>query len=583
MNTTIPNLDAFSPEAQKHIAQVFHKNYDSTYKRDTLLFLQKHPEEVNSAFSTLSFGTGGIRALMGVGSARLNEYTIEMITQGLALYLKKQKKKRLSVFISYDNRHHSYFFAKLSAQVLAGNGIDVYLVKNLRPTPLCSFGCRYYGCNAGIMITASHNAPEYNGYKVYWSDGAQVTEPHDQGIMQAISTIEGPEEVLRANIKNPRIHWVDHTLDQAYFQEAKTLFSKMFGRKARKSRLRIVYSNLHGTGITIIPTVLEQLGFSELFYVKEQLPPDPQFSAAENPNPEELHALQLGVDLMVKKADLFLATDPDADRIGVIAMHDKTPIRFSGNQVACLCLDFLLHNKESFPKNPAFIKSLVTTDLFSTMCKAHGYPCYEVPTGFKYIAEKIAAWDTSKEHSFVFGAEESLGYLLGSFVRDKDAAIAAGLIALVTEDAKKQNLSLYALLKKIYASYGVYREKLLSFSFSIDQEPLMKGAMEELRKHPKRLSKKQTLWKIEDYEKGIVVDLIHKTEQPLGKKNAGMLRYTFQEFCSVTLRISGTEPKIKSYLSSHRKEFASVDEAIKDCDHDLDSLEEEVRSFFRID
>ncbi|MEM8628606.1 MAG: phospho-sugar mutase [Chlamydiota bacterium] len=581
MKNNLPDFEDFSSAAKRNLEQVFTDSYDSSYRKDTLLFVKKYPEQVEDAFGhNLKFGTGGIRALMGVGTNRLNEYTVEKITQGLASYLcKTVDKPSLSVFVSYDNRTNSLFFAKLCAKVLAGNGVSVYITKNLRPTPLCSFGCRHYGCSAAIMITASHNPPEYNGYKVYWADGGQVTPPHDLGIVEEVAKIEGPEEVQREDLKSSLIHWVEQELDEAYFAKAQALFIRLFGKRRRKSRLSIVYSNLHGTGITTIPRVLGDVGFSQISYVKGQLSTDGEFPEAKNPNPENANSLEPGIQLMQEKeADLFLATDPDADRVGVVAMHNETPIYFSGNQIACICLDFLLHHKKFFPEKGAFIKSVVTTDLFSAMCRAHGYPCYEVPTGFKYIAEKIAKWEQTSEHNFLFGAEESLGYLLGDFVRDKDAALASGLIALATEYAKKQKLSLYDLLKKIYASYGVYREHLFSIPFPVEKRETMQGMVTALRCAPKSSFATFRTKRVEDYEQGLVLDLATDLTSPLPFPKSTMVRYLLEKSssevpCSFALRLSGTEPKIKCYLSCHRKEFSSVDSAIADCDQDLEALE----------
>lgn len=579
MSRSKPSLDHFSPSTRKHLESTFSSSYDSTYQKDTLKFLQDHPKEVEDAFSSkLEFGTGGLRALMGVGTNRLNEYTIEMTTQGLANYLKQKKSpKEKRVFISYDNRKNSFLYAKLTARVFAGNGIRVYIVKSLRPTPLCSFGCIHYHCDAAVMITASHNPPSYNGYKVYWKKGAQVLPPHDQNIMKQVALIDSPEQVFIAEEKNPLIHWVDHKLDERYFDSVRSLFQRYFGKAAKKLSLKIVYSNLHGTGITLVPRVLQNLGFSSIDLVKEQLPTDPNFPKAEKPNPEEKEALKLGASLLAKKnADLFLATDPDADRVGVVAMHQDVPRRFTGNQIACICLEFLLQHKENLPKNPAFVKTIVTSELFRAICQAHNFPCYDVLTGFKYIAKKIAEWEKSKEHTFVFGAEESLGYLLGSCVRDKDGAVASGLIALAAQQAKKQKMSLYALLKKIYASYGVYREHLFSISFPLEEKEKMNELMENLRKNPKKSLGPFQTKKVEDYQQSLAFDVETDLTTPLFLPKSNVIRYLFNEG-SLILRPSGTEPKVKCYISSFSKEFESVDKGIDLCDQNLALLEKEVR------
>ncbi len=576
MKHTLPQLDAFSEAAQSQIRLIFSSGYDSSYQKDALAIIQKHPEKVEEIFGKkLQFGTGGIRGLMGVGPNRLNEYTIEMTTQGLANYIrKKTKQPKPRVLICYDNRERSFFFAKLTARVLAGNTIQAYITQNLRPTPLCSFGCRYYNCIAAVMITASHNPPEYNGYKVYWKDGAQVVSPHDQGIIKEVNQIKTPGEVQIASIKSSLITWAGLPLDEAYFQELDALFRPYYPKTRRKTlSLKIIYSNLHGTGITLIPKALQQAGFQSVYYVKEQLATDPTFPGAKSPNPEEVSALEKGVLLLKKKeADVFFATDPDADRIGVVAMHQKKPVHFSGNQIACICLDFLIKNKDLLPKKAAFIKTIVTTELFRAICKAHHMPCYDVLTGFKYIAQKIAAWEKSKEHTFVFGAEESLGYLFGSFVRDKDSANAAVLIALAAEKAKQQKLSLYSQLKKIYASYGVYREKLFSLSFPPEKKEQMDDLMQSLRENPKASFGSFTTTQIEDYATSTTSNIATDLTTPLFLPKSNVLCYRFKN-SSFILRPSGTEPKIKCYLSSERKTLeSSVDQAVDDCDQELQEL-----------
>lgn len=340
-----------------------------------------------------------MRGIMGVGSNRMNVYTVRSATQGLANYLQAtNKEKALSVFIGYDSREHSKEFAEETAKVFAGNGIQVFLTSDIRPTPLVSFGCRFKNCSAAVMITASHNPPEYNGYKVYGSDGGQVLAPYDQAIIDEVHKVTDPSQVKSVDsIKNPLITIIEDDVDDAYLNAIKTLAFYPEENAEKGSLLKIIYTSLHGTGITLAPRCFRLWGFNNLAYVDAQIIPDPHFPTAHSPNPEYKEALELGIQTLVEaKADILIATDPDADRVGVVAMHANAPFQFTGNQIACICLEHIckaLTDQDKMPPNAAFIKTIVTSELFRKITERYETNCFDVLTGFKYIAEMLHNWD----------------------------------------------------------------------------------------------------------------------------------------------------------------------------------------------
>lgn len=535
--------------------------FDAKTKAEIKQLLKENPSALSDAFfKNLSFGTGGMRGIMGVGTNRLNVYTIRMATQGLANYIKKQFKKDLKVFIGYDVRHHSREFAEEAAKVFAGNGISALVSKDICPTPLVSFACRYYKCSAAVMITASHNPPEYNGYKVYWSDGGQVVAPHDEGIMNEVSKITSPNQVLMGDL----FEEVGEEIDEAYLKALKPL---QMLKDLAKVPLKIIYTNLHGTGIRLIPKALKAWGYTHLQFVEKQLPLDPNFTNAPSPNPEEEKALKMGTEqLKNDKADILIATDPDADRIGVVA----NGVRFSGNQIACLLANHIastLTAKKEFPPNAAFIKTIVTTELFKKIAESFGGKCVDVLTGFKYIGEQIGIWEASFDaYQFLFGGEESYGYLFGTFVRDKDAISSACLIAEMAALAKKQNLTLTDRLYQIYRKYGVSRESLLNLAFSDSKAGMeeMKGLMRHLRSHPPTHIAKLKVSAIEDYLYG------HG-----GLPSSDVLRFWLEDGSKLVIRPSGTEPKVKIYAEVMGKAGKEIDEQIKECDERLKVLVED--------
>jgi phosphoglucomutase/phosphomannomutase len=520
---------------------------DGPYDEETKEYLRTHPpEELADAFYTdLSFGTGGLRGIMGVGTNRINRYTIQIATQGLANYILKQKIGNPSVMIGYDSRHHSLLFAQETARVLAGNKIKAYLLKELRPTPYVSFATRYQKCTSGIMITASHNPAIYNGYKVYWSDGAQVVPPHDTGIMKEVHGVTSICDVKIANLEDPLIELLNtEPLDAAYLEAIRPLQLFPEENHQQGSSLKISYTSLHGTGITICPKALKDWGFTSINYVEEQIEPDGDFPTVKFPNPEFKETLKMGIDQLVKtESDLLIANDPDADRTGLVVMHQHSPVILTGNQIASICVYYLseiLTERKTMPKKGAFITTIVTTELLKTIASHFGKPCFEVLTGFKYIGEKIHLWEQGKEGAFEFlyGAEESYGSLRGTHARDKDAPVASCLISEIALHLKRQEKTLVDYLNGIYAQFGIFKEKQLSINYNPGKEGMeaMEKAMRTLRKSPPPQIAGKEVVLFSDYEQGCE-----------GLPPSNVLLYRLADESKLIIRPSGTEPKLKIY------------------------------------
>jgi phosphoglucomutase/phosphomannomutase len=552
-----------TPETSRRIKAWLDGPFDEETKAEILRLSKSHPELLSDAFfKDLSFGTGGMRGVMGVGTNRMNIYTVRSATQGLASYLLKQAEENPSVFIGYDVRKNSRLFAEEAGRTLAGNGIRVFIASEVCPTPLVSFACRHFGCSAAIVITASHNPPAYNGYKVYWKDGSQVVAPHDVGIMAEVKKNRAP---LLASKDSPLIQFVGDEIDAAYLKELKKL---RLHPELKSGSLKIVYTNLHGTGLRLMPDALKTWGFKAPSLVGPQANYDGTFSTVSSPNPEEEKALRLGIEQMMKEgADLLIATDPDADRMGAAVREKKGATRLSGNQIACLCLYHIcssLQAKNEFPENAGFIKSIVTTELFKAIAESFGGTSVDVLTGFKYIGEKIHLWEESFSGlQFLFGAEESYGYLFGTFVRDKDSISSACLLAEVAEFAKRQNMNLIDLLHKIYQKYGVYRESLTNLSFPESQSGMeeMGKLMLRLRSNPPSEIGGSRIVLVEDFLKGLN-----------GLPPSDVLRFWLEEGTKLVIRPSGTEPKVKIYAEVIEKGAKDLKAAIERCDQKLKAV-----------
>ncbi|WP_154017883.1 phospho-sugar mutase [Candidatus Protochlamydia phocaeensis] len=566
---------SFDLVTQKNVDLWLEGQYDEETKARIRDMLQEDPKQVVDAFYTnLTFGTGGLRGIMGIGTNRMNVYTVRAATQGLSNYILKQPKeanKNHAVFIGYDSRQHSRLFAEESAKVLAGNGIQVYLFKNIRPTPLVSFGCRYKNCLAAIMVTASHNPPEYNGYKVYWSDGAQIVPPQDQGIINEVVKITDPTMVKKVEaLSHPLIHEIEEEVDQAYLKAITTLQSYPQVNQKEGSRLKIVYTSLHGTGITIVPQALKLWGFTNLTFVDKQVIPDGTFPTTHSPNPEEAAALKLGIERMQQtQSDLLIANDPDADRMGVAVNHQGQAVILNGNQICAICLEHILEalsKQNRLPEKAAFIKTIVTTELFQAICDTYKRPCFNVLTGFKYIAEKIREWENRSDgYQYIFGGEESYGYLLGTFSRDKDAVVCSALICEVALQAKLQEKTLVDKLYDLYRKYGIYQEKLLSINFGETKEgkEQMVLGMQRLRDSKLNAINGIPVMAIEDYEASTKYYLESGKTEHIYLPVSDVLVYWLGDGSKVMVRPSGTEPKVKIYCGVVEKNFSSIPQGIE--------------------
>ncbi|MCB1112059.1 MAG: phospho-sugar mutase [Chlamydiales bacterium] len=576
-------------QTQANIDRWLRGNYDEETKAAIRKMLEEDPQAAVDAFYTsLTFGTGGLRGISGIGTNRINTYTVRSATQGLANYVLKQPATASGHFfvVGYDSRSNSRLFAEESAKVLAGNGIKVFLFKNLRPTPLVSFACRYLQCTGGVMITASHNPPRYNGYKVYWSDGGQVLPPHDQGIIEEVNKIDDPGQVKSLeSLDSPLIVEIGEEIDEAYFNAVTKRQLCPDENISHGSELYVVYSNLHGTGITLIPELLKRWGFTHVDFVEEQKEPDGSFPTVKYPNPEERAALELGIaQLKFSGADLLVATDPDADRVGVVVSHHGDVHLLSGNQVACLCVDHIcqaMQDNGSLTKECSFVKTVVTSELFRVIVESYGAQCFDTLTGFKYIAQLIKEWeDTRAENVFVFGGEESYGYLLGDQTRDKDAVISTALICEMALKAKREGMTLVDKLHNLFNKYGTYVERLHSVKFSETKEGRDKmavGVQRLIDSPPKKIAG-INVKRLYDYSKNVCIDVDSGDEIVVDLPKTSLMMFVCEDDSRVMVRPSGTEPKIKIYCG-----VCSDDEdAITLCQEKADRLISGISGFLTL-
>lgn len=573
----------FDPKTQKNLDQWFADDYDEASKTEIRRLQKENPLQLLDAFYThLDFGTGGLRGMMGVGTNRINRYTIRSATQGLANYIATLPigEKKHSIIIGFDSRHSSKEFAGEAAKVLAANDIEVFLYNELRPMPLLAFGLLHKKCIAGIMITASHNPSSYNGYKVYWSHGGQVLPPHDRKIVEEVNKISSLSHVRSVPLSHPLVHEIFDEIDPIYLKAIDPLQLYPKDNKERGGELHVVYTSLHGAGITMVPLALANWGFTNSTIVSSQEKPDGDFPTVLSPNPEEHEALAIGVEkLQEVGGDLLLATDPDTDRLGVVVMDRGKPYFFDGNQIACLLLYHIcssLQKTDSLPLRPTFIKTIVTSELFRKIVEDHKGTCIDVLTGFKYIGEKIAQWekDSSTPH-FVFGGEESYGYLLGTHVRDKDAIVSAVSLCEAALQMKIQGKTLVDLLYEIYEKYGVYRGKLISIDCKGKEgADRMEEMMDSLRAYPPRTLTGIPVVKFEDYLTSSC--LVGDEEEFMALPKSNVLRIWLSDKTKIVIRPSGTEPKIKLYgemvdEKSHVGR-SEIEQALRASDLRLDSI-----------
>ncbi|MGK5595167.1 MAG: phospho-sugar mutase [Parachlamydiaceae bacterium] len=590
MNTSLilENMDA---ETQKNINSWLNGTYDEKTKAEIREILKDNPQEAVDAFyKTLSFGTGGMRGVMGVGTNRMNLYTIKSATQGLANYILKQtpSEDQHSVFIGFDSRHHSQEFAETAAKVLAANGIRVYLYQDLRPTPLISFGCRFKKCTAAIMITASHNPPEYNGYKVYWSDGGQVLPPHDVGIVEEVKKITDLAQVNELDsLQSSLIELIEDEVDDAYLEAITSLQLYPQENKEKGADLKVVYTSLHGTGISLVPRALSLWGFKNLSFVDKQILPDGNFPTAHYPNPEEKAALSEGIKVLEEKqADLLIATDPDADRVGIVVRHQNESVILTGNQVACILLEHIceaLKQQNKLDQHSAFVKTIVTTELFKKIVENYEGTCFDVLTGFKYIAEKIHEWEQTNQHHYVFGGEESYGYLMGTFSRDKDAVLSSAIICQMALKAKLEGKTCVDLLKDLYNKYGIYWNKLQAIKFEESKEgqEQMKKAMAQLRGAKLQKILEIPVVRIDDYLTSEAHLLNEQTTEHLTLPKSDVLIYWLETGSKIMVRPSGTEPKVKIYCEVAHRSETSIEEGEAEADKKATELLKEMEQLLK--
>lgn len=555
---------------QERVAYWLTGPFDPATKKEVEALQQNQTALFDVFFSDLAFGTGGLRALMGVGTNRLNIYTIRKATQGLANYLNEHNTSP-SIVIGFDSRHHSQEFALETARTLAGNGIAVYLIPELRPTPVISFATRFYRAQGAIMITASHNPKEYNGYKVYSQDGAQVVFPQDAEIVEEIEKVLDFSSIRLSDREDPLIRIISlQDLDRAYLQAIKSLQIN----KTQEKTLQIIYTSLHGTGITMIPRALRDWGFSSVHLVDEQVRIDGNFPTAPSPNPEDPKAMHLAMQMLLdKQADIAIASDPDADRIGVAILSQGKPLLLTGNEIAAICTHFLC--SQNHPQNSAVITTIVTTELLKKICQKTNVQLVEVLTGFKYIGEKIHQWEEQRQSPhFLFGAEESYGYLLGTHARDKDGVVSSCLIAEIAFAAKEKGETLLDYLYALYKEYGIFREKQASFNFPPGKEGMerMEKVMHLLRSNPPlTLAGKKVVYR-EDYLQKRRIYSESGKEELLTLPTSDVLVLRLEDHSRFVIRPSGTEPKLKIYAGVESSCFPSLLEGIQECDDRLQTL-----------
>lgn len=509
------------------------------------------PKELEESFyKNLEFGTGGMRGVMGVGTNRINKYTLGKNTQGLSDYLYKSfPNESLKVAIAYDCRHNSDTLAKVVADVFSANGIHVYLFSDMRPTPELSFAVRYLNCHAGIVLTASHNPPEYNGYKVYWQDGGQLVPPEDAEIIKVIEALKYSEIKFEAN--NELIEYIDTEVDEAFFKS--TLENASFNTPTEaKANLKIVYTSLHGTSIKAIPNVLTKAGYSDVHIVPEQAEPDGDFPTVISPNPEEPEALSMAIDLADKiGADIVVGTDPDSDRLGVAVRDLDGQIKLlNGNQTMVIMTAFLLEQwkrADKFQGNEFIGSTIVSTPMMLELAAAYDVECKVGLTGFKWIAKFIKDFPNQQ---FIGGGEESFGYMVGDAVRDKDAVGAVLLLSEIAAQAKASGSSLYQELLNLYVDFGFYKESLISITKKgIEGANEIKQMMVDLRENPLKEINGQRVICVEDYQAAKGKDFMNNEEFEINIPKSNVLIYYLEDGCKICARPSGTEPKIKFYFS----------------------------------
>jgi len=514
-------------------------------------------ELTESFYKDLEFGTGGLRGIMGVGTNRVNIYTIGMATQGLSNYLKQQfaGKKEIKVAIAYDSRNNSRLFAEKTASVFSANGIKVYLFDKLRPTPELSFAIRYLKCQSGIVITASHNPKEYNGYKVYWEDGGQIISPHDKNIIAEVQKIKSIDEI-RFDHELTHVIEIGDKIDNEYIKQIKQLSLNPDVIKTQKN-LKIVFTPIHGTAVNLVPRALEAFGFKHINIVEEQITPDGNFPTVKSPNPEDPAAMELALKkAKAVDADIVMGTDPDGDRVGIAVKNlEGDFILLNGNQAAALLVHYLItqwKEKGKLKGREYIVKTIVTSEILAEIAEKYDVQNYDVLTGFKYIADIIQ--QNEKVKQFIGGGEESYGYLAGEFVRDKDAVISCALLAETAAWAKNKGKTLYEELIDIYVTFGFYKEKLISIvkKGKAGEEEIHK-MMDNFRNNPPQTINHSNVMLIHDFLKQKTFDQLSHLRYVISLPKSNVLQFILKDGSKISIRPSGTEPKIKFYFSVNEK------------------------------
>ncbi|MGK7392336.1 MAG: phospho-sugar mutase [Candidatus Cyclobacteriaceae bacterium M2_1C_046] len=552
---------------------------DDSRKTIQILLADADDSALTEAFyKDLEFGTGGLRGVMGVGSNYINRYTIGMATQGLSNYLKKQfEGEDIKVAIAHDSRNNSRYFAETTAAVFSANGITVFLFDDLRPTPELSFAIRHLKCHSGVVLTASHNPKEYNGYKAYWNDGAQLVEPHDKNVIEEVRKIKSVDEV-KFDKNDSLIHAIGDDIDEIYLERVSRLSLSPETVKRQKD-FPIVFSSIHGTGIQLVPAALRRFGFENVDIVEEQATPDGNFPTVIYPNPEEAEAMTMALNRAKElDAELVMATDPDADRVGIAVKDMKGEwVLLNGNQTASLLIYYLLKqrkDKGELEKDQYIVKTIVTTDLLEDIAHHFSIPCYETLTGFKYIADLIRSKEGKEQ--YIAGGEESYGYLIGDFVRDKDAVSACALIAEMGAYARDNGKSIYELLLFIYKEFGYYQEKLIALTRQGKKgAEEIKQMIDDFRKNPPKEIAGEKVVKVRDYKSLEETDVATGKTNKLTFPSSNVLQYYTAEGSKISVRPSGTEPKIKFYISVKSDNGQSYQEV----QHQLNTKIEKIEKF----
>jgi len=541
---------------QQKIDKWLSGNYDQAVKDEITALQQNDPGGLEDAFyKNLEFGTGGLRGIMGIGTNRMNKYTVGMATQGYANYLKQCFTGEISVAIAYDCRNNSSAFASITANVFAANGIKVYLFEALRPTPELSFAIRTLGCKGGVVCTASHNPKEYNGYKAYWDDGAQMVPPHDKNVIKEVEKIASVDDVKwsggEANIK-----YLGEPMDGQYLDMVKGL-SVYPDVCAAQNDLKIVYTSIHGTGIVLVPKALEQFGFKNVHIVEEQSVPDGNFPTVVYPNPEETEAMSIGLKQAASlDADILLGTDPDADRVAIGVKNKKGEwVLLNGNQTAVLAFNYMIEARKAkgiAQPNDMVIKTIVTTDMIDVIAKANAVGCYNVLTGFKWISKMIK--EKEGKENYIIGGEESFGLMIGDKIRDKDAISAVALSCEMAAYEKSKGRTLYDKLVDLCMQYGLYKENLVSITKKgMNGAAEIAAMMEGYRSNPPQTIDGGAVVELLDYELQVAKNLQTGESRAIDLPKSNVLQFVLADGTKISARPSGTEPKIKFYFSVNAK------------------------------